>query len=527
MARRVVEITAPTLEPSGEAFVRWLKQTIIPLTPAEDELVLYVLPGTAAGTLKLMLRAGTGPAITILDNIKQDGSSASEVLSVLRAALQDGSVSSPAYSFANDLDLGLYRSGADQAHFVGQLLVGNAAKDVPVLDGELWTDVRAKGAVGDGVADDTQAFLDALSGNNNVYIPRGTYLIDGDALDVGGGSTVRRIWGGGRDGTIIKVRTAGKLFKFRGGSGQVEIRDLRLDGNGLGTIGIYFPTATESTANLPSEFLARNIKIEGFTTAGISTDATGTNIVLPRFEYCYIVNNGAHGIFLNNASAPTFLSCRFSSHTTADIELKAANNATLLHPIFDAGGARGLKANTGGGYLTVINPYFESKTVQDAEIDGPNYINWIGGFHNTEVAGLLFKNANYIMLLWPRKHGTLTGDFITFDTVSNVIYASEIAEGSGGDKIRIVGDASTIVRLNAVWFNNARSLNMTYSENVSDGATIAHGIGATPGGVVAIGSVAGEFVSVTAIDATNFTVAIKKHDGTAGTAQRVYWITRL
>ena len=59
--------------------------------------------------------------------------------------------------------------------------------------------------------------------------------------------------------------------------------------------------------------------------------------------------------------------------------------------------------------------------------------------------------------------------------------------------------------------------------SVADGGTITHGLGATPAVVTAVGSVAGEIVSVTAKSSTTFTVAIKKHDGTAGTSQTIYW----
>lgn len=58
---------------------------------------------------------------------------------------------------------------------------------------------------------------------------------------------------------------------------------------------------------------------------------------------------------------------------------------------------------------------------------------------------------------------------------------------------------------------------------VADGGTITHGLGSTPTVVLATGSVAGEIVSVTALGATTFTVAIKLHDGTAGTSQTIYW----
>jgi len=58
---------------------------------------------------------------------------------------------------------------------------------------------------------------------------------------------------------------------------------------------------------------------------------------------------------------------------------------------------------------------------------------------------------------------------------------------------------------------------------VADGGTIAHGLVGTPNSVRVTGTVAAEIISVTAIDATNLTVAIKKDDGTAGTSQTIYW----
>lgn len=59
--------------------------------------------------------------------------------------------------------------------------------------------------------------------------------------------------------------------------------------------------------------------------------------------------------------------------------------------------------------------------------------------------------------------------------------------------------------------------------SVADGGTISHGLAATPTRVTVTASVAGEFASVTAVGASTVTVALRKHDGTAGTTQTVYW----
>lgn len=59
--------------------------------------------------------------------------------------------------------------------------------------------------------------------------------------------------------------------------------------------------------------------------------------------------------------------------------------------------------------------------------------------------------------------------------------------------------------------------------SVADGGTVTHKLGATPTQVRATPTIASEFVSVTAVSATTFTVAIKKHDNAAGTTQTIYW----
>jgi len=61
------------------------------------------------------------------------------------------------------------------------------------------------------------------------------------------------------------------------------------------------------------------------------------------------------------------------------------------------------------------------------------------------------------------------------------------------------------------------------ANSIADGGTIAHGLGATPVIAKVQASVAGEFASVTGLDSTNITVAIKTHAGAGGTTQTVYW----
>lgn len=59
--------------------------------------------------------------------------------------------------------------------------------------------------------------------------------------------------------------------------------------------------------------------------------------------------------------------------------------------------------------------------------------------------------------------------------------------------------------------------------SIDDGDKILHYCGFTPTTYWVQSTVAGEFCSVTAVNSTTLTVAIKKHDGSAGTTQTVIW----
>ncbi|MEM7791894.1 MAG: glycosyl hydrolase family 28-related protein [Verrucomicrobiota bacterium] len=123
---------------------------------------------------------------------------------------------------------------ATAALFTGQNLMGEAS-DLYGPDGELWTDisripdfsyagyrqgeydipsipvvadVKADfGAVGDGVTDDTQAFLNAISATNNgaIFIPAGTYVIN-DFLRISKPNLVLR--GAGVGTTVLHFPTS-------------------------------------------------------------------------------------------------------------------------------------------------------------------------------------------------------------------------------------------------------------------------------------------------------------------------------
>ena len=117
---------------------------------------------------------------------------------------------------------------------------------------------------------------------------------------------------------------------------------------------------------------------------------------------------------------------------------------------------------------------------------------------------------------------------------NSVSYAANgIRTGSGADNLLITGNylnkSTTTLSFGGgtgcTINNNFGFVTENGGANAStvDNGTITHGLAGTPTYVLVTGTVGNEFVSVTGVDATHITVAIKTHDGTPGTSQTVYW----
>lgn len=140
--------------------------------------------------------------------------------------------------------------------------------------------------------------------------------------------------------------------------------------------------------------------------------------------------------------------------------------------------------------------------------------------HDNNSYGILYSSGarprienNYI----PFSTGVQTIGLHTFPATA-VIRNNDFGTGwSGDDAVNSVVAGATVER-NIGFVTEAEG-----ATSVADGGTISHGIQGTPTSVVVSGSVSGEFVSVTAIGSSTFTVAIKTHAGAAGTTQTVYW----
>lgn len=153
----------------------------------------------------------------------------------------------------------------------------SASSDAPQLPELNWTprsdwvNVKAHGAAGDGVADDTdalQALLDTVKSGMTFYFPPGAYRITrtlnmtGPALGVswiGHGRSTRLVWDGEEDGRMVKEDGFAQNARYEG---------FELDGRGRAAIGFWH----FSNTRFETEILHRNLAFRNFRDAGLRSE---------------------------------------------------------------------------------------------------------------------------------------------------------------------------------------------------------------------------------------------------------------
>lgn len=247
---------------------------------------------------------------------------------------------------------------------------------------------------------------------------------------------------------------------------------------------------------------------KGFYAGGITGQAPDKRI---RFINCESVYSGSYGFFIEGSAGVEpedieVVNCK-SFHagddtaTTYGYYASRATRPRLVNFQHDSDGETNLRACA------------KVEICTDAKIVGGSYRGQSGG--------------------WGILHANCTGVTIDGVDISSVGSNQGVhAESTASTKVVV---RNVRVDNDVVFTKNTGDLHrdITYStkyQNASgaqasatDGSTISHGLVTTPTNVRCTSSVAGEFVSVTALGGSTFTVAIKKHDNTAGTSQTVYW----
>jgi hypothetical protein len=258
-----------------------------------------------------------------------------------------------------------------------QVITGAARLDARYFSG--YTNVVQCGAVGDGVTDNTQVIQKASDDLHNLgggilFIPAGTFKISSLTIynDVS-------LQGTGMQSSVLKSNSATTLINFKNTSlsnyqnnGVMHniIRDIRLDGDSIGTIGISMKNIAVSAFY--------NIGISGFTQYG----AYAKGVLIEGFYNCRFVYNST-AFYADSVRSPlqpmpvasnavVFHNCTFSANNKWAIDYNNSQQITVQNCVIELNGTTadtttGCIKFTGGnswGYtnhigLIVDNSWFE------------------------------------------------------------------------------------------------------------------------------------------------------------------------
>lgn len=443
------------------------------------------------------------------------------------------------------------------------------------------------GTVGDGVADDTTALNNAIATGKNVLLGAANYKVTGaltalaagqGLIGQGRGLTTITVSGSAYDVVSLAAdnsfvegvyfssssqRSSGKTIKLPNNTRGNAVRQSKFQ-NQFVSVSIDADAVITYLEDL--EILDATsttgvcIHINGgndtFLTR-IVTDSSGTEplaglrVTASQAIWatdCDFIDSG-HGLLIDPTSGTLtwlfFNNCAFDTGSGSGVNINPTGTAVVKGLFFNGGWSatnaeRGVIIHTGGS-ATVDGVYLDQfKVVNNGQA---GILVLPTGVTNVHISDPVISGNSL------SSSGTYAGIDIQANTSQFSVKGGRIGQHLGFSNTQSYGilinagtsDNYTIrgvdVRGNATAgiSDGGSGANKYISENlghttsakgatsVADGGTITHGLVAAPTKVRCTPSVSGEFVSVTALGASTFTVAIKKHDNTAGTTQTVYW----
>jgi hypothetical protein len=385
---------------------------------------------------------------------------------------------------------------------------------------------------------------DIIFENCRLLIPAGT---DGGGILVNRGYNVdvRDCTVGGSNGQAGVTLWASAYCRIRGG--------LYHDGQNLGTPGRGYGFSIAGSSH--------NCIADGVTTRNVRENAFGLGARL-----CKITNCADYGAYNNS----------YNTHASGVTDCEITNNVSInskgygILVGFTLGTASDKRIRIAGNYIAyaqsmgigvhndpgkeAVDVVVENNTIYKCALaytTAPLYIenaarpvirgNTINGGGDSAVregvyiinsTNALFESNSILSFPggWGLIHTNCTG----------LTIANNFFRGTSGQDISYEGAVSTGVRVYGNDFGGTPTINTSFywgdnilegqpmfqrgaTSGVTDGALIPHSLGFAPAMAIASGTVEGEIVAITGKWSTGITVSIKKHDGTPGTAQTVYW----
>lgn len=255
----------------------------------------------------------------------------------------------------------------------------------PIADkGGDTSSVTAYGAVGNGIADDTAAFVAAIANGGVVTVPSGTFLLP-NGLTIG--INVVAFHGSVAGNTVLKVTNpAANGITLTGGQFYIELSNFQLFGPGSGTgRGISAGLAS------PTRVISRNVMIRSFGSHGLFAN----NGLLWRIEHNRSELNGGDGFHLQSSGGGFTNGC-----WVVDSEADGnAGDGLLMDTTYYCGVQNFVaQTNTGAGIrlISAVSPGTQGNTIITPHTEGNALAIVLGANteRNTVIGGALSEASS-------------------------------------------------------------------------------------------------------------------------------------
>lgn len=384
-------------------------------------------------------------------------------------------------------ELGFETDGAHRLRIGNGTSVWSALPDVtPVVN------VRAYGAVGDNVTDDSGAIqaaitaAQALQGGGVVYIPAGTYkvatgLTINGAVKLFGAGGVSDIDGGfgSAPQTLLNYTGSGIALSLQGVPGvggdqgikNIHLRDFAVLGSSAATGGILVGTGTSQQVQHSS---LRNITVLGFTQVG-AYGFSFRRMLTSTIDNCLAISNYDGFKFPNDCVTTTliFHNCHAYQNTRNGLRVdgltasQSVINNTFYNFVAESNADAGVHLD-GASFMSFYNLYCEANnTVSGAApvvLIGTTVpclrITFYNPYMQNPVGGTLafsFANASQCVLHYPNLEWESTGwAAVTAATANCITYtATSLAPasvtGNATGRMQVLGSASILNDEEGTW----------------------------------------------------------------------------
>lgn len=235
--------------------------------------------------------------------------------------------------------------------------------------------IKFYGAVGDGVTDDTQAFVDGLASVSELFVPSGNYLVS-DTISVGAS---KRLYGDGYTSQILSAQDV--IVELSGIRAQIDNLTLEYTGTNFTTsVAIDIPgtdrTTVDSLSILGAVNVAYGIRVRGLGTPDSPTFNTITNNQI-HSEVLSILIDGTLSAVTSTVVINNILTAQTATTTMVDVINGSQNTFvgnSLITPATTTNGyvfnAASIDNSIYGGYYSNITNRFVEGTAGNNFFEG-------------------------------------------------------------------------------------------------------------------------------------------------------------